>query len=222
MDIIDPDENGAAAGWLTAQEDQVGPGFAMQLDAKLGPVSIMPNYQTNSHEFDSNATNVNAGADTGFKAWGFALPVKVKLGPVSLAAAYAWGENIGNMSTKWNAFGKGSQTVTVAANAAGNPTFFDTDYTAWNIKADVNAGIGKLMVGYAYEEQDAFATLTTRTVMEADVLSIAYAIPVGKGFTITPKYNRFDYGEAKTNGVVNPATDDNTAKIYTLNFNVRF
>lgn len=223
MDIVDPKEFGATAGWLTAQEDQVGPGFAISLDTKIGPVSLTPCYQTLTYDYDSNPLNPNTGADTSFTSWAAAIPVKAAVGPVNLSAAYAWGENVAHAYTKFIQ-SAGTQKVTVALDAAGNWQFYDTDYTAWQVQADINAGIGKLSVGYAYEEsdQDNGAVAATRTKTEYDTLQIAYEIPVGKGFTITPMYEKRNQGEAETAGVKNLATDDRTTKIYTVNFNVRF
>ena len=221
MDVIDPKEAGATIGWLTAQEDQTSAGFAAKLDAKLGPISVSPSFYTVNYEYDSNVTNPNTGVDSSFTSWAIAIPIKGQLGPVGLSASYAWGENTFHGYQKFYQT-HGLQKVVKALNSAGNMQFYDTDFTGWTINADINAGIGKLSVGYGYEEADAYATATTRAVTEADTFRIAYAIPVGKGFTITPKYMKFDSGETKVGGIVNPATDDATTKIYLVNFNVRF
>lgn len=226
VDFVNPKQKGtqtfagAGGAYNAAEEENLMPGIGISLNSKIGPVQISPNYQTQSFNYERAtgkpaALQAAAGADDSFTAWAAQIPVKVNVGPVGIEAAYAWGENIGEIYTK------DAPKVTVSVNSA-TPNWEDNKYKGWAIIARMSAGIGKLSVGYAYDEADMYNKGLPRMETERDAFSIEYAIPIGKGFTITPQYVKINDGETKTGGVVNPATDDNTRKIYTVNFNVRF
>jgi hypothetical protein len=234
VDFIDPDDHGTVATggttyWMSSQEQNIGPAISASFAAKLGPIFVSPGYTTQSFEYVRGVAGAGpaAGSDDGYTAWTAIIPVKGALGPVNLSGAYAWGENISD------AFAKDAQTktkngaawaadVVTYSPSAGVVRFDDTEYRGWNIDASINAGIGTLTAGYGWDETDRFLTATTRSELERDAFYIKYDIPIGKGFTITPKYMKIDEGEIRNAGIVNPATDDDTHKLYVVKFNVKF
>lgn len=243
MDFVDPDDAGTVTSadglgvWPAAAEENTVPGFAISLDAKVGPLWVGPTYRTQSFDWGRGTAGAGPaiGSDESFQAWAASIPVKAMLGPVSLMAAYSWGENINGVWSKDTiektnvskvpgppVFAGNPVVYTPAGAPAGTVRFDDSEYNGWNIEAAINAGIGKLMAGYGYDEMDRYLSATTRTEVERDVFFIKYAIPVGKGFTITPKYMKWNDAEIKDAGVVRPATDDMTRKLFAVSFDVRF
>jgi hypothetical protein len=225
VDFVNPRNRGTISNGAvvlkSTEEINDMPGIAIALAAKVGPVSITPAYMSQTYNYEKGVGTASGTSEDSFTAWAGQIPIKGQLGPVGIMAGYAWGENVGQLYTK-DFMGSKAAVVGFKTNAAGQTVFDNTEWEGWTVEADVNAGIGKLMAGYAAEQTDAWASATTRTVTDYDVLWVKYAIPVGKGFTITPKYAKFNDGEVTTAGVAQTTSDDKTRKIYCINFNVKF
>jgi len=204
---------GAAASWGTLEEESTTPRFDLMVDAKIGPVEIMPSYAWHKISFDRDqASAVPVGSDDDITSWAFSIPASASFGPLKLEAEYNTGQNLQNSNIdhayapnpgngRYNLL-KGVQGGSGAATwvmVGGVWKVYDTDYDGWWAAATYSFSRAlsvKLVYGEETVEQDE-APLANQFKYDRDGWTASLTWVPAKIFTITPFYGIYDHGTAR-------------------------